>query len=242
MTNIPIRLNKFISNAGICARREADHLIQQGKITVNGDITTTLGFKVTPNAIVKYRGQVLQGEKRVYILLNKPKKYVTTVSDPEKRKTVLDLISPHYCPERIYPVGRLDYLTTGLLLLTNDGDLATKLTHPANKVKKIYQITLNKSITSSDFNKIQQGIILEDGLAQVDHLAIIDNDRKCIGMAIHMGKNRIVRRIFEHLHYKVHALDRVGYANLTKKNLPRGKWHFLPHNTVKYLKYFATVS
>lgn len=230
-----IRLNKLISNAGICSRRDADQLISAGQITVNGQPVTTLGHKVTAQDIVKYRGQRLSAERLVYVLLNKPKDYITTAKDPQGRKTVLEL-TQSACVERIYPVGRLDRNTTGLLLLTNDGDLAKKLSHPASNVRKLYQVTLDKKISEADFEKIQAGVVLEDGVAQVDQLAIVDQDRKSLGLAIHMGRNRIVRRIFEHLHYKVIRLDRVMYGGLTKKDLPRGKWRKLTAQEIRSLQ------
>jgi 23S rRNA pseudouridine2605 synthase len=231
-----IRLNKFISNAGVCARREADQLIVAGHITVNGEVVRTIGTKIPNNALVNYKGSPLCVEKPKYLLLNKPKGYVTTTKDPEGRKTVLDLISKRYCTERVYPVGRLDYNTTGLLLLTNDGALAQKLAHPSSSVKKLYHVVLNKAITMEHFNSIKQGLLLEDGVAKVDSLTIVDQDLCQLGMVIHMGKNRIVRRIFEHLGYGVNKLDRVGYAHLTKKNIPRGKWIFLDDKEAFRLK------
>ncbi|AXI24403.1 pseudouridine synthase [Cardinium endosymbiont of Sogatella furcifera] len=231
-----IRLNKCISNAGICARREADQLIRSGHVAVNGEVVQRVGTKVPIDAVVTYKGVVLHAEKLRYILLNKPRGYVTTMRDPEARKTVLTLISKKYCPERIYPVGRLDYDTTGLLLLTNDGDLARKLAHPASRVPKIYHVVLNKALAIEHFHAIQQGLILEDGLAKVDQVEIVEGDPTQIGMVIHMGKNRIVRRIFNHLGYLVHKLDRVGYAHLTKQHLPRGKWIFIEDKVVRKLK------
>ncbi|MCT4697180.1 MAG: pseudouridine synthase [Candidatus Cardinium sp.] len=231
-----IRLNKYISNAGICARREADQLIRSGYISVNGEVVQRVGTKVPIDAVVTYKGVVLHAEKRRYILLNKPRGYVTTMRDPEGRKTVLTLISKKYCPERIYPVGRLDYDTTGLLLLTNDGDLARKLAHPASRVPKIYHVVLNKALAIEHLHAIQQGILLEDGLAKVDQVEMVEADPTQIGMVIHMGKNRIVRRIFNHLGYLVHKLDRVGYAHLTKQHLPRGKWIFIEDKAVRKLK------
>ncbi|MGI2299397.1 pseudouridine synthase [Candidatus Cardinium hertigii] len=231
-----IRLNKFISNAGLCARREADQRISSGDITVNGAVVQTLGIKIPIDAIVAYKGIPLRPEKLKYILLNKPREYVTTLQDPEGRKTVLDLISKRYCTERIYPVGRLDYDTTGLLLLTNDGDLACKLSHPASKVKKLYHVVLNRAIQIEDLRAVQQGLVLEDGLVKVDQVSILEADPTQIGIAIHMGKNRIIRRIFSHLGYVVDQLDRVGYAHLTKQHIPRGKWIFLQDKEVFKLK------
>lgn len=231
-----IRLNKFISNAGVCARREADQLIQSGCITVNGAVVRSVGTKIPIDAVVTYKGVVLHIEKLRYLLLNKPRGYVTTLQDPQGRKTVLDLVGKQYCAERIYPVGRLDYDTTGLLLLTNDGDLARKLSHPASKVPKLYHVVLNKAIQTEHLQAIQQGLLLEDGLAKVDQIAIVEEDPTQIGMVIHMGKNRIVRRIFSHLGYLVDRLDRVGYAHLTKQHVPRGKWIFLKDKEVRHLK------
>ena len=226
-----IRLNKFISHAGVCARRAADTLIQAGHITVNGQKVNTLGHKVTPQDVVRYRDQVLTADKHIYILLNKPKDYITTTKDPKERKTVLQLIK-NACEERVYPVGRLDRNTTGLLLFTNDGALATKLAHPASKLEKLYHVVLNKPLSEVDYEKIKGGVVLEDGIAHVDQLEIVEADRRSIGLAIHMGRNRVIRRIFEQLHYEVVKLDRVMYAHLTKKDLPRGKWRLLTQQEV----------
>jgi 23S rRNA pseudouridine2605 synthase len=226
-----IRLNKFISHAGVCARRAADALIQAGHITVNGKKVNTLGYKVTPQDVVKYRDQVLKKDKHVYILLNKPKDYITTTKDPKERKTVLKLIQSA-CQERVYPVGRLDRNTTGLLLLTNDGALAKKLAHPASNLAKLYHVVLDKPLSKEDYEKIKVGVALEDGIAHVDQLEIVEQDRRSIGLEIHMGRNRVIRRIFEHLHYDVVKLDRVMYAHLTKKDLPRGKWRLLTQQEV----------
>ncbi|TDG95735.1 pseudouridine synthase [Cardinium endosymbiont of Culicoides punctatus] len=231
-----IRLNKFISNAGVCSRREADKLIVAGHITVNGKVMSTTGSKIPVNAIVLYKGVRLSAERFRYVLLNKPKGYVTTFKDPEGRKTVLDLIGKKYCHERVYPVGRLDYNTTGLLLLTNDGLLAQRLSHPTSGITKLYHVVLNKAISTEHFKNIQDGLLLEDGIAQVDNLAIVDQDPCQIGISIHMGKNRIIRRIFEHLGYGVNKLDRVGYAHLTKKNIARGQWIFLKDQDILRLK------
>ncbi|MEM9416887.1 MAG: pseudouridine synthase [Bacteroidota bacterium] len=231
-----IRLNKLISNAGVCARRAADALIQAGKITVNGQIVTTLGYQVAPHDVVQYQGQTLKTSKPVYVLLNKPKDYITTMQDPQGRKTVLQLVK-NACPERIYPVGRLDRYTTGLLLLTNDGDLAKKLAHPTSNVKKLYHVLLNRPLSDADFDQIKAGVVLEDGVAQVDKLEIVEQDRTSIGLEIHMGRNRVVRRIFEHLGYKVVKLDRVLYGHLTKKDLARGKWRMLTDREVRQLKH-----
>ena len=232
-----IRLNKLISNAGVCARRAADTLIQAGHITVNGQKVSTLGCKVTAKDVVKYRNKVLKTKQCVYILLNKPKDYITTTKDPKRRKTVLQLIK-HACQERVYPVGRLDRNTTGLLLLTNDGALAKHLTHPASNIKKLYHVVLNKPISKADFEKVKVGVALEDGVAHVDQLEIVKQDRRNVALAIHMGRNRVIRRIFAQLHYEVVKLDRVMYAHLTKKGLPRGKWRLLNQQEIQRLKHF----
>ncbi len=230
-----IRLNKYIANAGVCSRREADKLIEKGEITVDGKVNTELGYKVQPGQVVVHEKNVLKPEKQVYVLLNKPKGFISTTSDPEGRKTVMELVSKA-CPEQIFPVGRLDRTTTGLLLFTNDGQLSKKLTHPKHKIKKIYQVTLNKPITKSDFEQILDGITLDDGKVIVDDLAIVEDDNTTLGIEINIGKNRIVRRIFEHLGYSVEKLDRVVYGGLTKKDLPRGKWRFLNEKEVLWLK------
>jgi 23S rRNA pseudouridine2605 synthase len=232
-----IRLNRYIANSGVCSRREADELIGLGEITVNGNVVTELGYKVGKDDVVKYGKKLLSPEKPVYILLNKPKDFITTTDDPQERKTVMSLVA-NACKERIYPVGRLDRNTTGLLLITNDGDLAKKLTHPSSKVKKLYQADLDKPLHSQDFDKILNGLKLEDGPVFVDALAYVSQDKSSIGIEIHEGRNRIVRRIFEHLGYDVVKLDRVMYAGLTKKDLPRGKWKFLSEKEVVQLKYF----
>ena len=231
-----VRLNKYIANAGVCSRREADKLIEQGEIRVNGEVITELGHKVRYADKVKYQGKLLNPEKLVYVLLNKPKNFITTTDDPQERRTVMQLVA-QAGPERIYPVGRLDRNTTGLLLLTNDGDLADKLMHPSHGIKKLYQVNLDKPITDEDFLKIQEGVTLEDGLAQVDEIGIVDSQRTSVGVQIHIGRNRIVRRIFEHLGYQVEKLDRVMYADLTKKDLPRGKWRYLTKQEVISLKH-----
>lgn len=233
-----IRLNKFISNAGVCSRREADTLIQAGHITVNDQKIDTLGYQIKPGDIVKYRNKVLKADKPVYILLNKPKDCITTAKDPEGRRTVLDLVK-NACRERIYPVGRLDRNTTGLLVLTNDGELAQKLAHPASQVKKLYQVDLAQPLQVKDLEAIQAGVLLEDGIVQVDQVAIITADRKTVGIELHIGKNRIIRRLFEHLGYDIFKLDRVMYANLTKKDLPRGIWRFLTPQEVNQLRRVA---
>ena len=216
-----IRLNKYIANAGVCSRREADELIASGVVSVNGKIVTQLGTKIAPTDNVQFGGETLRREKNVYILLNKPKDYITTTDDPEGRKTVMELIR-NAGKERIYPVGRLDRATTGLLLFTNDGELTKKLMHPRYGVKKLYHVELDKGLTKTDIEKIAGGVELDDGLAEVDEIAYDSDgkDKKCIGIQIHSGKNRIVRRIFEHLGYKVVKLDRVVYASLTKKDFP----------------------
>lgn len=229
-----IRLNKLISHAGICSRREADALIQAGHITVNNQKIVTLGYQVTPSDVVKYKNKLLKADKSVYLLLNKPKDCITTAKDPQGRTTVMDIVK-NACQERVYPVGRLDRNTTGLLILTNDGELAQKLAHPASQIKKLYQVDLDKPIQAKDLTAIQAGIQLEDGMAQVDKVAIVTADQKTLGLALHMGKNRIIRRIFEHLGYEIVKLDRVMYANLTKKDLPRGKWRSLTDREVKSL-------
>lgn len=232
-----IRLNKFISNSGVCSRREADNLIQMGLISVNGTVVTELGFKVNLTDDVRYESKVLRAEKPVYILLNKPKGYLTTTNDPQERDTVMHLIG-NAVKERVYPVGRLDRNTTGLLLLTNDGDLTEKLSHPSYNVKKIYKVELSRALSKSDFQKIQEGIRLEEGKALVDDIAVISNDGKTIGLELHIGWNRVVRRIFEALEYEVIKLDRSVYAGLDKKELPRGKWRFLRKEEVVKLKHF----
>lgn len=231
-----IRLNKYIANAGLCSRREADELIEAGQITVNGQVVNELGYKVNPGEVVKYGNRVLNPEKMVYILVNKPKDYITTTDDPEGRHTVMELIAGA-CKERVYPVGRLDRNTTGLLLLTNDGELAEKLMHPSNEVHKIYQVELEKPITTEDFEKIKEGLELEDGFIKPDDLALVTPDAMVVGIEIHSGRNRIVRRIFESLGYEVLKLDRTVYGGLTKKELPRGKWRFLNEKEVVKLKY-----
>ena len=234
--NEPLRLNKFLANAGVCSRREADEFIQAGVVTVNGEVVTELGTKVLRSDEVKFHDQVVTMEKKVYVLLNKPKDYVTTSDDPQQRKTVMDLVK-NACPERIYPVGRLDRNTTGVLLLTNDGDLASKLTHPKFLKKKIYHVYLDKAVTAHDMQQIAEGVQLEDGEIKADAIEYAsDTDKKQVGTEIHSGKNRIVRRIFESLGYKVVKLDRVQFAGLTKKNVRRGDWRYLTEEEVDRLR------
>lgn len=231
------RLNKFIANAGICSRREADEMIEAGVISVNGKVITEMGFRVQPGDEVKYNGETLRGESMVYILLNKPKDFITTTEDPEDRKTVMGLISKA-CKERVYPVGRLDRNTTGVLLFTNDGDLARKLTHPSFQMEKVYQVELDKNLKPADMQAIIDGLVLEDGPIKVDNILYAGSgqDKNVVGVELHSGKNRIVRRIFEHLGYEVKKLDRVIFAGLTKKDLPRGRWRFLTDMEVASLK------
>lgn len=234
--NEPIRLNKYLANAGVCSRREADEFIQAGVITVNGNVVTELGTKVNRTDEVKFHDSPVRLEKKVYVLLNKPKDYVTTSDDPQQRKTVMDLVK-NVCPERIYPVGRLDRNTTGVLLLTNDGDLASKLTHPKFLKKKVYHVFLDKNVTAEDMQHIREGVELDDGEVHADAIDYAnETDRSQVGVEIHSGKNRIVRRIFESLGYHVVKLDRVQFAGLTKKNLRRGDWRFLTEKEVDMLR------
>lgn len=230
-----IRLNKYLANAGISSRREADTLIQSGVVKVNGEVVDQLGFKVKPGDKVTYGDSAVRSERKVYLLLNKPKDYISTVDDPRERKTVMDLIVGA-CKERIYPVGRLDRNTTGLLLMTNDGELTTKLTHPKFGVKKVYHVTLDKGLRADDFRKIVEGFDLEDGPIKVDDLAFVGEGKKEVGVEIHSGRNRIVRRMFEQLGYDVIKLDRVVFAGLTKKDLPRGKHRFLTAKEISFLQ------
>ena len=231
-----LRLNKFIANTGLCSRREADNYITAGQITVNEQVITELGHKINIKDEVKFNGKVLSSEKKVYLLLNKPKDYMTTTEDPHAKQTVLDLVEGA-CKERIYPVGRLDRMTTGVLLLTNDGDLTTKLIHPSTDMRKIYHVYVNKPITKAHLEELATGITLEDGPIQPDAISFVDEtDRRQVGIEIHSGRNRIVRRIFEHLGYKVTRLDRVYFAGLTKKGLKRGEWRFLNEQEVSLLK------
>jgi 23S rRNA pseudouridine2605 synthase len=231
-------LNKFIAHAGICGRREAAELVKQNHVTVNGTVVTEPGYKVTAQDEVRVKGKRLYAQKNlVYVLLNKPKDYITTSNDPQGRKTVLDLVK-NATKERIYPVGRLDRNTTGVLLLTNDGELAQKLTHPSYEIKKVYEAKLDKPLAKEHYEAIMQGVVLEDGLVPVDSLGYVDSkDKSLIGIEIHSGKNRIVRRLFEHFGYDVKNLDRVMFANLTKKNVERSKWRLLAEKEVRLLKY-----
>ena len=233
-------LNKFIAHAGICGRREAAEMVKKGLVKVNGTLITEPGHKVTSKDEVSVNGKkIFPAKNLVYILINKPKDYITTTNDPQGRKTVLDLIR-HATPERVYPVGRLDRNTSGVLLLTNDGELSQKLTHPSNDIKKVYAVTLNKVLEKKDFDQVLKGVMLEDGMASVDALAYADiKDKTILGVEIHSGRNRIVRRIFEALGYDVRHLDRVIFAGLTKKNVERGKWRFLNEKEVRDLKYFG---
>ncbi|MEX2592112.1 MAG: pseudouridine synthase [Anditalea sp.] len=233
-----IRLNKYIANSGVCSRREADSLIENGLISVNGKLIKELGHKVFKKDKVQYQGKTLNPEKPVYVLLNKPKDFITTTDDPMERKTVMSLVSSA-CDERIFPVGRLDRNTTGLLLFTNDGELADKLASPANKIKKIYQVTLDKPLTKNDADAIVEGLTLEDGLVKVDDMQVLSKDRTILGLEIHIGRNRIVRRTFAHLGYDVVSLDRVVYAGLTKKDVSRGNYRFLSEKEVINLKFFS---
>ncbi|MDP4206112.1 MAG: pseudouridine synthase [Bacteroidota bacterium] len=231
-----MRLNRYLANAGICSRREADTYIQAGVVTINGNVISELGSRVNPGDQVRFNNELLSPERKVYLLLNKPKGFVTTTDDPHASKTVMDLVQDA-CHERIYPVGRLDKGTTGVLLLTNDGEMAKRLTHPKYKCKKIYQAYLDKRLDRADLLKIAEGVELEDGYISADSVQYIDpEDKKLIGLEIHSGKNRIVRRIFEHLGYKVEKLDRVMFAGLTKSKLPRGKWRFLTEKEIAFLK------
>ena len=234
--NAPIRLNKYLANAGICSRREADEFITAGVVSVNGEIVTELGTKVLRSDVIKFHEQAVNAERKVYILLNKPKDCVTTTDDPQERKTVMELVKGA-CAERIYPVGRLDRNTTGVLLLTNDGDLASKLTHPKFLKKKIYHVYCDKNVTKADLDQIATGITLEDGEIHADAISYAhETDKKQVGIEIHSGKNRIVRRIFESLGYKVTKLDRVSFAGLTKKGIRRGDWRFLTEAEVNMLR------
>lgn len=234
------RLNKFLAHCGIASRRACADLIKAGLVKVDGETVYDIGYRLQPKQVVTYKGKVVKPEeKKLYVLLNKPKNYVTTVQDERGRKTVMDLL-PDRIDARIYPVGRLDRATTGLLLLTNDGDLAKKLSHPSHRVKKIYHITLDRPLTKRDLAQIKDGITLEDGVAAVDWIEPTDSKNPAeIGLEIHSGKNRVIRRIFEHLEYEVKKLDRVYYAGLTKKDLPRGRWRYLTQQEVIMLKHFT---
>jgi 23S rRNA pseudouridine2605 synthase len=234
-----MRLNKYIAHAGICSRREADELIAAGSVKVNGKVVTEMGYMVMPGDEVQYGGEKLRSERHRYFLLNKPKGFITTTDDPQERRTVMMLMDG-CCAERIYPVGRLDRATTGLLLFTNDGELAKKLTHPSTQVYKIYQVELNKPVTKEDMKKLLEGIELEDGPMHVDDIqyAAVGKtiDKRVVGVELHSGRNRIVRRLFEALGYEVHKLDRTTFAGLTKKDLPRGRWRELTEKEVGFLK------
>lgn len=234
-----MRLNKYVAHAGICARRQAAELVKQGQITVNGKVELNPAYLVQPGDKVTYQGKLLSlKENTVYILMNKPKDVITTVSDEKGRKTVIDLLK-NKVKERIFPVGRLDRMTTGLLLLTNDGELAQRLSHPSFKVKKIYHVVLNKILPQPDLERIRQGIELEDGLATVDAIDYVGERKNELGIELHVGRNRIIRRIFEHLGYEVVKLDRTYYAGLTKKNLPRGHFRYLTEREIIMLKHFT---
>mgnify|MGYP000312528178 CR=1 FL=1 len=230
-----VRLNRYIANTGICSRREADEYIKAGLVTVNGKVVTEMGVKVKPGDEVCFNNQRISPEKKVYILLNKPKDYVTSLDDPHAKRTVMDLIKGA-CKERVYPVGRLDRMTTGVLLLTNDGELAKKLTHPTYNKRKIYHVVLNKNLKQNHLEMIARGIELDDGLIQADAISYVNNKKNEVGIEIHSGRNRIIRRIFEKLGYKVKKLDRVYFAGLTKKGLARGQWRFLTDREVAMLK------
>ena len=236
-----IRLNKYIANSGVCSRREADKLIEAGVVRVNGKVVTELGTKVSPGDKIQYEEQTISKERTKYVLLNKPKGYITTVDDPEKRKTVMSLIEGA-CKERVYPVGRLDRNTTGLLLFTNDGAITKKLTHPRYGVKKIYHVELDRTLSKADLDTIRKGFELEDGMVEVDKIEYSEDSKskKELGIELHSGKNRVVRRIFEHFEYKVVKLDRVYYAGLTKKNLPRGHWRLLDEHEINLLKMISS--
>lgn len=230
-----VRLNRYLANAGICSRREADVLIATGVVTVNGKIVTEMGYKVNPTDVVTYGGVPIKNETKKYLVLNKPKDYITTMDDPQERRTVMELIR-NACRERLYPVGRLDRNTTGILLFTNDGDLTAKLTHPKFEVRKVYHVTLNKKMTTEDFRMLNEGLELADGFIKPDAAEFVGTGKTELGVEIHSGKNRIVRRMFEHLGYEVIKLDRVAFAGLTKKDLQRGKFRFLTEKEVSFLK------
>lgn len=231
-----VRLNKFLADAGVASRREADNLIKTGLVEINGEVVTQMGYKVLPDDEVKFNGSLLTPEKKVYLVLNKPRGFITTVSDPKARKTVMELIA-NAGNERIYPVGRLDRQTTGVLLFTNDGDMAKKLTHPSHGARKIYDVTLDKKLTQTDYHKIEDGLELEDGPIKVDEISFVEGKSKNhVGVILHSGRNRIVRRIFEHLGYTVTKLDRVWFAGITKKGLSRGQWRKLSPKEISFLK------
>lgn len=230
-----MRLNRYVAQSGICSRREADDFIAAGLVSVNGVIVTELGTKVMPGDVVKFNDSKIEGEHKVYLVLNKPKGYVTSLDDPHAEKTVMELVKGA-CTERIYPVGRLDKNSLGLLLFTNDGDMTKQLSHPAYQKKKIYQVTLDKPLTRADMDQIAEGVVLEDGEIHADEISYVKDNKKEVGIEIHSGRNRIVRRIFEYLGYSVQKLDRVYYAGLTKKNLKRGQWRFLTREEVERLK------
>lgn len=231
-----IRLNKYIANSGVSSRRDADKIISEGLVTVNGEVVTELGRKVSLDDDVQFDGKKLNPEHKVYLLLNKPRGFVTTLDDPHAERTVMQLVQ-NACPERIYPVGRLDMQTTGVLLFTNDGELTKKLTHPSYEKKKVYHVQVDKDFLSEDFEKIKKGVELEDGFIAADDIQMIDlNDLRQVGIEIHSGKNHIVRRIFNHLGYQVERLDRVIFAGLTKKDLPRGRYRFLTQQEINFLK------
>jgi 23S rRNA pseudouridine2605 synthase len=231
-----MRLNRYLAMAGICSRRDADRLIADGMVLVNGEVVLEMGYKVLPTDEVRYAGEVLKSEKKVYLVLNKPKGFITSMDDEKARKTVMELISGA-CRERIYPVGRLDRATTGVLLFTNDGDLAKKLTHPSHGAKKIYSVSLDHPLSKGHFAELAQGIHLEDGPIQADEISQVDGqDAREIGISLHSGRNRIVRRMFEHLGYEVVKLDRVQFGPITKKNLARGQYRFLNEKEVSFLK------
>lgn len=230
-----IRLNKYLANAGISSRRDADNLIKAGLVKINGQVIIEMGHKVLPEDEVTFNGSMITPEKKVYLVLNKPKGFITTVTDPKARKTVMELVS-NAGPERIYPVGRLDRPTTGVLLFTNDGDMAKRLTHPSHGAKKIYDVSLDKKLSQTDFNKIQEGLELEDGPIKVDEISFVEERNKNnVGVILHSGKNRIVRRIFESLGYEVTKLDRVMFAGITKKSLSRGHWRKLTEKEISFL-------
>ncbi len=242
-----IRLNKYLSHAGVASRRKADELIKEGKVKVNGTVVTEMGYKVKIKDRVEFEGKSLNLEKKYYLLLNKPKDFITTVRDERDRKTVMDLIRGAYVQmkgpvkPRLYPVGRLDRNTTGVLLITNDGELAQKLTHPSTEVRKVYHVVLGKKLRKEDFDKIAEGgVVLEDGIAEVDEIAFPNpNNRAEVGVEIHTGKNRFVRRLFESLGYDIERLDRVYFAGITKKDVPRGRWRFLKEDEVRLLRHFC---